>query len=386
MNLIGWPTSGVAHFPARNRMYNGYQFLARGNPVIDTVTPGGQTPVGHNHFLYNVAAAINERRKMITDEGLATLPVFSKLCATLTKDPSRPLDDYYKLLQWYRKEIETVGTFFVLVKHPLVPRGADTGNWPPVYTWLQSIDETARAVRAGAGYGFSIPAGGSCESSPLPFAGNVSDSPPPPGEAPAQGWLLGKRAGGTPVFAHADTDDWRPLLGQPMAAYAQFFNEMMYYLNLCAVLQYPTVECSYYSGSGGVVPGDGCETAEEAAELAYGRALDNVELIDTGQGTPGGSFSVSAIEGGSAAGADVQYSVPTADAHKYLISTTDRDELPIVEHALAFMTVAQLGTPPTFAQLYVSDTNKWELHRRCELICKRHTFLYRDSHLDFHVS
>lgn len=385
MNLIGWPTSGVAHFPARNRMYNGYQFIAGGKPAIDTVTPAGQTPAGHNHYLFNIAAAINERRKIITDEGLATLPVFSKLCATLTKDPSRPLANYYKLLQWYRKEIETVGSFFVLVKHPLVPRGQDTGGWPPVYTWLQSIDDTARAVRSGAGYGFSIPAGGSCESSPLPFAGNVSDSPPPPGEAPAQGWLLGKRAGGTPVFAPSETDDWRPLLDQPMAAYAQFFNELMYYLNLCAVLQYPSVEVAYYHGTGGVVPADGCETAQEAAELAYSRAVDNAELIDTDQGSPGGAFTVSAIEGGSTAGADVQYYVPSNDDRKYLVSVTDRDELPIVEHELAFKTKAQLQSVPTFAQLHVSDTNKWELHRTCELICKQHTFLFRDSHLDFHM-
>jgi len=380
MTLVGWPTTGVCKFPARAGDYGGWLFPA-------CWIPG---PQGVNFYLYHVLQALNQRRALI--KANANPPPEEKWnnhhsdAATLTRWPRPGVTDNVELITWFRREIETAGAYFVLVKETLTARGLLTTSTPPVRIRLENINWTARAVRPGAGCGFDIPAGGSARVLPLPLGGPAG---------PAQGWLLGKRSTALPqggagdiCFFGATDANWRDEVGGPLVAFAQIFNELMVYLNLMCVLEPYSVPCDRYSGSSSAVLD--YSTAESAARDAYEDARDKVVLGQQNiQAMPGVQCQVFADmvhppqDDIWSAEASIDIYVPRSADYKYLMSTRDRDALPITEKLLGFMTPAQILAAPAFAGLYYYDTNKWALFRVCELAARKFEPEYRDTDLSF---
>lgn len=370
MALVGWPTAGVCKFPARAGDYGGWLFPACGIAG----------PQGVNFYLYHVLQALNQRRALI--KTYANPPPeqnwynYGSDAATISRYLRPGVTDNVGLITWFRQEIERAGAYFVLVKEVLAARGLLTTSTPPVRVRLENVNATATAVRAGAGYGFSIPAGGSSEATPLPFGGPAG---------PEQGWLIGKTGAGAGIFGATDAN-WRQAVGGPLVAFAQIFNELMAYLNLLCILEAAGgVPCDRYSGSSSAVID--YSTAESAARDAYEDARDNVTLGEENvQALPSVVCYVAALEAFPdiwSAEASIDIYVPRGTDYQYLMSTRDRDAAPITEHALGFMTPAEISAVPTFDELYDYDTNVWALYRVCELAARKFEPDYRDTSLSF---
>jgi|GEM_PF-4472203 len=388
MNLIGWPTAltAASRFPARGGLYCGYD--------------PGQT---HNFYLEHIRVALNQRRSAVRQYlGLSQsdLPdLNSTACALSTflapANVGQHVTNFADLLDWWREQIEITGNYFVLCRKQF-STDPTKDNFQRLYT----MDLTARATRrdtgdyGGIGYDFNLPDGHSSEVTPIPFGGRID---PSDGSATApRGWLIGKIMSGgikAGVFSPQErpgspvgTASWRNKLdNNPMLLCAQFFNEMMIYLNLMQLVEITgTVPCTWYTGGGHVALADGYTTEESAAARAYELALQNITEDGDADDVPWCECRVLTYHSGNySADASIEMCVPKTDDSKYVIADTDTLHSTMLYQVRAMLAAEQL-VPPTFGELNHYDTNDWRLYRRCELIIQRITPQYRDADLTFH--
>jgi len=384
MYLIGWPTStsSAARFPARSGLFCGYS-----------------TDAG-NFYLEHIRRAINDRRqhvRALLGLAVADLPEILQTACHLSSFNALPdlyVNNFADLLDWWREQIELTGRWFVLCR-----KNFTTYPYLDNFQRLYDMDVTARATRrttadsGGIGFDINLHDGHSSETSPIPFAGKIDQSDADP-SAP-RGWLLGKitrAADKVGVFGPAGrpnhpsgTASWRDRLeDNPMLLCAQFFNEMMIYLNLMQLVEITaTVPCTWYTGGGHVAIEDGYTTPESAAARAYELALQNLANDGDADDIPWAECRVLTYHSGTySADASIELCAPKTDDNKYLIADTDTLHSAMLYQIRTMLAAEQL-VPPSFGELNHYDTNDWRLYRRCELIMRKITPQYRDANLIF---